>query len=247
MKLVFSFDDGRDDFIKSALTLNKYNLVGSFHITTGFIDGSFATDAFGIGRKPLSINELKTMKEMGMDVSSHGDKHITEYKDFINSYNKLQNWLDLKGKIGLSVPNSDFTDEQLNDFENKLSDKLTYVRVGRSPKCYSVFGKISYVLYHLLHWQVFFNKFNKSNLIKEFDKNKIVSLVVKKDTKVKHLVNFIDKYKNENCVLVLMFHSVVENPTNTWEYSEKQFDELCSFVSKNQIKTYTLEELANGK
>ena len=41
MKIVFSFDDGRIDFIDSSRILSKYGLVGTFHITTGFVDGSF--------------------------------------------------------------------------------------------------------------------------------------------------------------------------------------------------------------
>lgn len=62
MKIVFSFDDGRDDAAKAADILYKHGLNGSFHITTGFVDGSFKTDAFGIGRTPLTVDQINAMK-----------------------------------------------------------------------------------------------------------------------------------------------------------------------------------------
>lgn len=245
MKLVFSFDDGRDDAAKAADVLNKFRLKGSFHVTTGFVDGTFKTDAFGVGRKPLTIKQIQTMYDDGMDISLHGDKHITEIDDFKVSYEKMNKWIHKKGKIGMSIPNSQFSDEELSDFCNKLNSKLLYARVGRNPKCYSLLGKICYVLYRVFHFQFLYNYFNKFNLISDFNKFKIYSLVVTADTRINNLKKFIEKYYKSDYTLVLMFHSIVDKKNNKWEFSNSDFINLCEFVSKNNISVYTLEELSN--
>lgn len=238
MNIVFSFDDGRVDSYDAYRLLKKYNLVASFHITTGFIDGTFKTDAFGENRQPLSIEQIKEMISNGMDVSSHGDKHIMNSEDFRASLIKLRSYGVSSLKIGFSVPNSRFNPEELKNFVDDNNDNLLYVRVGRSKKCYSLFSKANYFLYHVFHWQVFFNFFNKNNLLFSVNKHEINSLVMLNDSNCKNLIKFIRKYQNTAATLVLMFHSIVDEPKNKWEYSKKQFESICKFVSKNtNIKT----------
>lgn len=244
MNVLFSFDDGRYDAYEAYLILKKYRLVGSFHITTGFVDGSFNTDAFGVERKPVGIEQLVEMSNNGMDVSSHGDRHITDPDDFIVSINKLSKFGIKKEKYGFSVPNSDYSKEEIELFTNSNKNVLSYIRVGRSSKCYTFINKIHYVLYHLFHFQSSFNRFNKSNLLIDVNRYCINSLVVLSDTKAKNLINFIKKYKNTNSTLVLMFHSIVPLPKNKWEYSSADFEKICQFVSSN-CKILTLEKLVS--
>ena len=247
MNIVFSFDDGRDDAYNAYLVLKKHNLIGSFHVTTGFVDGSFKTDAFGIARRPLSTDQLIEMYKNGMDISSHGDKHILDTKDFQISLAKLRQFGISKTKLGISVPNSRFNDSELNNFVKNNNSSLSYVRVGRSNKCYSLLMKIYYVLYHFFHFQFLFNRFNKNNLLEQVDPYYINSLVMLNDSRSKNLISFINKYKESKLTLVLMFHSIVKNPTNKWEYSLDEFEGICSYVSKN-CNVITLEDISkNGK
>ena len=243
MKVSFSFDDGRSDQYEAYKILKKYNFKGSFHVTTGFIDGTYKTDNFGIKRKPLAINQLIEMNRDGMDISSHGDKHVMDTSDFIVSYNKLRKWGLESNKIGFSVPNSAYDDKSLKSFYGNNKDLLSYIRVGRSRDCFSFKSKICYVLYHFFHLQIFFNAFNKYNLINELNKESIVSLVVKKDSKVKNIKSFITHNKAKETVLVLMFHSIVKRPSNKWEYSLEEFEDLCLFLKNNTIDVLTLQEL----
>lgn len=244
MNIVFSFDDGRDDAYNASKILSKYGLTGSFHITTGFIDGSFLTDAFGGKRKPLTVDELVEMVKNKMDISSHGDRHVMDSEDFIVSCGKLSKFCGFTGKVGFSVPNSQYSEDELLSFRNENATKLSYIRVGRSKKCYSLIMKAQYVLYHLFHLQIFFNLFNKNNILKDINKFEINSLVVLSDTRSKNLIKFIEKYKDLNATLVLMFHSIVENPSDKWEYSTKDFEKICDYVSKNCC-VKTLEDIAN--
>ena len=246
MKVCLSFDDGRDDAYYAFKILKEKSLVASFHVATGFIDGSFVTDSFGIGRKPLTIEQLKEMKANGMDISSHGDRHVMEDIDFSVSVKKLREWnlVDKRKKIGFSVPNSQFTEDELKRFISNNEVELSYIRVGRSPKCYSFFSKVNYALYHLFHFQCFYNSFNKHNLIQNIDKYHLYSLVLTSDVRVKNVIKFIEKSKNKNAVLVIMVHSVIEKPQNKWEYSSLEFKKLVDYLSKNTT-VVTLEELVN--
>ena len=147
MRVIFSFDDGRADSINASRILAKHSLVGTFHITTGFVDGSFQTNTFGVGREPLTIEQLIELKKEGMEISSHGDNHIMETEDFNNSFKKLKNWGLIKNdKVGFSIPNSRYTKEALDSFLKENEKTLYYVRGGRSPKCYSFISKVNYLL-----------------------------------------------------------------------------------------------------
>lgn len=246
MNIILSFDDGRSDAFEAYCILKKYKLVGSFHITTGFIDGSFKSDIFGINRKPLSKPQLLEMHNNHMDISSHGDKHILDSQDYVTSIKKLSQWGIEKDSYGYSVPNSLSNNDELNRMLEENRSTLKYVRTGRNPSCYSLFYKTYYSLYHIFHLDYFFNQFNKLNLLTEINIFKLFSLVVKKDTKIKHLINFIEKHKNSNKTLIIMFHSIIDKPSNKWEWSKNDFGKLCSYLhNQASINTITLDSLAN--
>ena len=243
MRVVFSFDDGRIDAYNAYQILTKHGLKGSFHVTTGFIDGTFSTDAFGVNRLPLTKENLVEMHANGMDISSHGDKHCMDEKDFKLSVGKLREFGINSKKFGFSVPNSDFKEDELSSFIDANKNDLSYIRIGRHKDCYTFFRKVCYILYHLSHLQFFYNKFNKPNLIENLDIYRVNSLVVLSDCKATSLINFVKKYSNENVTLVLMFHSIVEEPKNKWEYSIDDFEEICKYISHN-CESITLKELS---
>ena len=245
MNVVFSFDDGRSDAYLAHSILKKYNLVGSFHITTGFIDGTFQTKVFGDNRTPLSVTQINEMSRNGMDISSHGDRHIMETTDFRVSLNKLKSFGLNFSKIGFSIPNSRSDSKTIMNFIEDNKFYLSYIRVGRSEKCYLFISKIRYFLYHILHFQTFFNHFNKHNVFESVDRFKINSLVVLKDSKSKNIMRFIKNYKDTNKTLVLMFHSIVEKPKDKWEYSIKEFEDICKYVSQNACSR-TLAQICNN-
>ena len=248
MNVCLSFDDGRIDSYSNAykvLLLN--NLKASFHVTTGFIDQTFITDSFGVNRAPLTVDNIVEMTNHDMEISSHSDRHIMDVDDFKVSIDKLRKWGIKKDKIGFSIPNSKCSKEELNAFIENNKKDLLYVRVGRNPKCYSFCGKVNYSLYKVFKFNCFYNRFNKFNLLKEIDNNSIYSVVVKKHIKASSIIKFINKYKNTNYSLVLMFHSIVDNPNDKWEWSKNKFDKLCSYLANEKsINVLTLEELVKN-
>ncbi len=247
MRIFLSFDDGRIDAYESAFMILKNNdLPASFHITTGFVDGTYVTDGFGVGRKPVTVDMLREMASTSCDISSHGDKHVAESKDYRISLDKLTEWGLCDGRAGLAVPNSAITDDELKTLIEDNKEQLRYVRVGRSPRCYSFFHKVAFVLYRFTGMQGFFNFFNKPNIESNDNPYKIHSLVVRNSTKARSLIRFIQKNKDKNANLVIMLHSIVNESRDVWEWPASSFEELVIYLSQEQksgsLKVCTLKE-----
>lgn len=247
MIVVFTFDDGRNDSYDAANILSNNNISGTFFVTTGFVDGTFQTKAFGNDREPLTIENLKMMKLKGHEVASHGDKHITKKSDFEESFHKIQRWGLCENSIGFSVPNSKISGKELISFCDDNKSILKYVRVGRNSRCYTFINKIKYCLYRFIKAQFLFNAFNKHNINQEPTGSFPIfySIVIKKDTRRKNVERFLQKFKGKDCIVVLMFHSIVKKANNEWEYSLFDFENICEYVSTNSIKTATLSEVVD--
>lgn len=247
MKVCLSFDDGRADQYSNAFkVLKEFGLTASFHVTTGFIDGSFVDRCFGTNRLPMTKAQLVEMKNSGMDVSSHGDKHIMESDDYALSISKLNNWGLGQKRIGFSVPNSQYNQNELSEFI-KNNKNISYVRVGRHKKCYTFLNKIRFVLYNKLHFSMSYNSFNKFNLMYSLDKFSLCSLVIRNTTRFRDLKRFLEKYSHKDCTLVIMLHSITEDPKDSWEWSKGNFEQLCQFLSKSDhLKVVNLQQLCEG-
>lgn len=247
MNLFLSFDDGRIDFYKNVFPiLKKYSQNATLHITTGFIDGSFKTNDFGITRQPVTFDQLLEMKRFGIGISSHGDKHILDINDFLVSNKKMVTWglFTEHDKIGFSVPNSKYTKSEIDNFIQINREKLKYVRVGRNPKCYRLMSKVSYFFYHhIVQNQLSYNLFNRNNVLSNDDSLLIYSIVIKKDCMLKHIEHFLLKYAKKQVNVVLMFHSIVEKACDAWEWNIDDFAKLIEFCLDNDIKIKRLEDL----
>lgn len=243
MIISLSFDDGREDNFKIAYPLLKrYGLPATFFVTTGFIDGTLVSDDFGIGRKAMSIANLKVMQDGGMEIASHGDRHITETADFRLSLQKLRAW-GLSGEsVGFSVPHLECTGQALEDFIAENHDFLTYARVNRDPRCYRFLSKAYYAGYHLTKMACFYDAFNHFSLMKKTSPFSLYSPMLHSDVRVGGLKKFIAKHSREDCWLILTFHSIVENPTDRWEWGADSFEALLSFLKEQKaVQTLTIQ------
>ena len=108
--VIFSFDDGRKDTYEVAYkVMKKVGIVGTIHVITGILDGSFfPNEGFASGnREFVSLEDLYEMKKNGFEISSHSDNHTNEYKEIEKSLNKLVDYkLMDKDFLTFSSPNS---------------------------------------------------------------------------------------------------------------------------------------------
>lgn len=245
MKLVFSFDDGRADAFDAFNVLHKHRLKGTFHITTGYIDHTFSKKNFANGYHPLSVDAILQMKEQGAEFSSHGDKHVMDVHDFIDSFNKIKSFgANADPKIGFSIPYSKTTSKELDFFCNELKDSLLYVRGGRNKRCYTLLSKIFYFLYHKFHCFFAYYLFNKHNIIRNINPYQLCSVVIKDDVRPEHVIRFLEKKASDDVLVILMFHSLKKEVTDQWDYSIEHFEKICKAVSSNHdIDCVTLKEL----
>lgn len=232
-----SFDDGREDTYRVAFKImKKYGLKGTIHVTTGYIDETWTEKNWKTAKGPISIEQLKEMKEDNFEISSHGDKHIAENNDLSVSIEKLKHWGLINENVGFSVPTSQLKDKR--EFSKYLErNKVSYMRGGRSPLCYSLKSKVIYVLYKLTKIQLFYDLFNRHNCMSIGEncienKYDLFSVVIRYEDNPSRVVRFIESNINKGKWIILMMHSIQEkNEDNygkdAWCWEANKFEKLC--------------------
>ena len=242
--VTLSFDDGREDTYRNAyMIMKKYNLVGTIHVTTGYVDASYTNCAWKSAKGAVSVQELLEMKNAGFEISSHGDKHISEKEDFEISRRKLQQWGLVNEDLGFSIPNSDLSGKEKAEFiKFAKTNDIRYIRGGRDKRSHSLFSKICFLLYRFLSIQYFYNRFNKFNSIDLQDtllnKYELPSVVVRREDNPRMIINYIREKANRGKWIILMLHSIKhesENPEqDVWCWDTNKFEMLCSKLRELQ-------------
>lgn len=234
-----SFDDGREDTYRLAFNImKKYGLNGTIHVTTGYVDKTWDDEKWLISKGPISIEHLREMKDYGFEISSHGDKHVAEKRDFSDSISKLRNWNLVAEKVGFSIPNSELRGQEKYDFISYLEElDIVYMRGGRSPLCYTLKSKIQYVFYNITRIQKYYDLFNQYNCHDILDKNKLnrydlFSLVVRREDNPNMLIRFIEGNAGKGKWIILMLHGIhhsseATNGRDPWSWDATKFDLLC--------------------
>lgn len=241
-----TFDDGRSDNFSNAMPIMiKNTLKATMFVTTGYIDGSWQKDqSWKSTCEPMTVEQLKELRDAGFELALHGDKHTTDIDDFNLAYKKFQNWgLCENEKVGFSIPTSCVSDEVLTQFKNELlGSKIEYIRTGRKRSTAALSSKLLFASYSLLKLQCAYNQFNFINtqLLNQVEKDNVFSVVIRCGDDPKMIFNFLDKLP-DNTLCVLMLHSILEESdplyaADPWCYSKKSFDALCSQLSKSDIQ-----------
>lgn len=234
-----SFDDGREDTYRVAYNImKKYGITGTIHVTTGYIDGTWKPDDWKTSKGPISIEQLREMKQNGFEISSHGDRHITDKEDLLVSISKLKRWDLIDDKVGFSIPNSKLTEQEKNDFLR--NNDIYYMRGGRIPQCYNLKSKVIYGMYVLFKVQYLYDLFNSGNLIstnndiKPYD---LYSIVIRKEDDPKTILRFINNQSKKSKWLIFMLHSIQSKSEQTygkdpWCWEDKKFEKFCMGLKK---------------
>lgn len=237
--VTLSFDDGREDTYRTTYKImKKYGLTGTIHVVTGYVDGTWIPKKWCTAKGAITVEQLKEMKDYGFEISSHGDTHITEKQDLLESIRKLRDWELIGGKVGFSIPNSQLSEQEKRKFAEYLAhNSVAYMRGGRNPLCYSFKSKVFYGLYTITKIQMFYDLFNKPNWInasENFKVNKynLFSVVVRYEDNPSVVVKFIKNNCHESNWVILMIHGIQEKNEDTygkdpWCWDLEKFEQLC--------------------
>lgn len=234
-----SFDDGRNDFyLRAYPILKKYGLTATLHVTTGWVDGTWTPKEWKSAGMPLSKETLLFLNAEGVEISSHGDCHITEPNDSERSVRKLQDWCGIEDKLGFSIPNSELSKSQIEEFIRGYAEKkFLYIRRGRDESSYTLLSKMGYILYNLIPFQPAYNFFNRKNgntFPLYLEKYFLNSVVIKEHDKVRYLKEYLKR--NTSDWVIFMLHSILKvsdigYKADPWYWDEAKFEELCAFLA----------------
>ncbi len=249
--ICLSFDDGRKDFYDYAFPiLKKYNLVASLNVTSGYVDGTFNHD-WPTSYGAVTIDELKEMKDYGIEIAYHGDQHITEENDFITSINKLKKWKLRENKMGFAVPGSYLANVDVPKFKKFLSDNsVIYMRVDNDARCNKFTNKVFRKLYNMTNIYWFYKLYNSNNSKKTIsDWYNLSSIIVfKKDSSV-CLNKYVDSQVKKNTLNIFMLHGILPKDNSCYGKDEyawdlDNFESFCKHLSElcldNKIEVKTL-------
>ena len=253
LKVCLSFDDGREDFYDYAFPiLKEYNLPATLNVTTGYVDGTFKPNwesSYGA----VSKEELKELKKNKIELAYHGDQHITDKKDFMNSIKKFEKWGIKSDKMGFAVPGSYLEGIDTNSLQKYLNNNnVIYMRVGNAKICDNFLNKVYRKLYRMTKINLFYQLYNKNNLIDKIAPYDFPSIIVFKDDNALTLNRFLRHNCKKNRSVIFMLHGVL--PTNhkcygkdEYAWSKQNFEELCKclnqLVNDNKIEVLTVMDL----
>ena len=238
MKYVsFTFDDGRLDNYEYALPImKKYGLTATLFCTTGYVDKTWEPgDMWASADKPLTVENLREMKNEGWEIALHGDCHTTSLDDSFKSFKKLNEW-GFGSSYGFSVPNSSATDKDITDVSG--CDFISYVRKGRGRDTSALSSKVLFALYTYLNIKCAYRRFNFPSINALPIKNPydVKSVVVRRGDKPKLILDLLKKVPNDT-LTVLMLHSILPSdsekyPLDPWTFSTDSFDSLCKTIKE---------------
>jgi len=242
-----SFDDGREDLYRNAFPImQKYGLVSTAHVTTGFIDGTFKPLTWRSCTGAATVEQLLKMKSCGHEISSHGDRHITDIDDFDISVRKLVAMNLAESDVGFAVPHSNTRGAGFGDFVNHLkSHERIYVRGGERKSTLSFFDRAFIKLATILdkrlgsNWCFRMLNWDKAmDLDKEVPRYLLPSVLVHSYDEPRKLIGFIESLP-DNVWLIIMLHSILnlDEPhygADLWCWSTDKFEKFCEYLFRRQ-------------
>ncbi len=236
-KIIFSFDDGGEDFYRVVYpTLKKYNLTGVANIISQYIKPEAECEE---GHRYMSVENLVELQQNGIEIACHGHSHKNTVEDIeknLDDFAKMG--LNLEN-MGFASPGSGLTPEKMSIIEPLIKDKrISYVRSAYTPYIY---GKYMVYLTQLMEnsrSKHLFYLLNKKNFIRKSDSLWFPSVVVISKTTMKQMRYFLEKMP-DNTSVIIMFHNVYKKTDarygkGVWHWDADLFEELCEYISGNE-------------
>lgn len=253
-----SFDDGRvDNYTIAYPILKTYSLPATFNITTGFVEGKFGNPNGLTMSAPMTIEQLLDMQEDPLiEIAGHGYMHRNTIEDIILGVDSLKNhFINCKKHNNIWGFASPGTALDLNYYrknrEKMKQHGIVYTRLSLRylsyPRIKSLVRKMSRVIPHPFFYKLAY----KDTLMDRVEEDLIYSVPVLSSITVSELMSLVRMAIKKNKLLVLMFHSIMEedNMRDCWDYSTDKFRLLCKSIAdlrdEGQLDVVTTMEAYN--
>lgn len=222
--VTLSFDDAREDNYRVALPImEKYGLLSTLHVTTGFVDGTYENwgEKWFSTTGAMTRTELEHWHKLGHEISGHGDKHRNDYEDIKNGIDKLKLWgLTRNGIVdGFASPGSGLTLELLPEMREWFIEfGLTHARSAASAEAITSLDPLNNMSYPPIH------------------NYRLTSQVIKDTTQMSSIVPLVVDAVNNKTWCILMLHSILYPEDggyggDGWYFDVQRFEQLCAFLS----------------
>ena len=189
-KIIFSFDDGRKDTFSVAFqTIKKIGLTATINVASDFIEHPNDYNCFSSANdKPMSIDELKTVKQYGIEIACHGHKHINDVNDLIENIDCLRRWGLISNNVGFASPFSKISKSNLMNIDSLLSNgTIAYIRSGRQVRREGFLYSCLYFLMDRTKSKRLFYALNKRSFISPVNSSFYYGISITKNTTLKQI------------------------------------------------------------
>lgn len=235
--IALTFDDGREDNASVAYPIMaRYGLTATLFVTTGYLDGTWTRDpAWAYSGEPMSVDQLRLLRDAGWEIGLHGDWHQTSLEDWQSALEKLRQWGFNTARIGCSLPNSRVDEQEIQRIVCTLGpETVAYIRRGRACDTRHPGNRILFAMYTYMKSTWAYRRFNRENVmtLPVSDETRIYSVVVRHEDDPQMILKLADAMA-ENSLCVLMLHSILPETHENygkepWNWSTARFEQLCT-------------------
>lgn len=240
VKVILSFDDGREDNYRAAEEIMKeLGIPGTFNITTGYVLNTIKDNEKPGPHKPMSLEHLKQLANIGIfEIAGHGYTHDNEIDNLIFGVKELRKLISNENMVqGVASPNSEFDLSKIEVAKETFElEGIKYLRVSNDYSKLNLFKKILRRLNRIFRIPYIYYFTNKDSIV-ESPQFLMYSIPVIRDTTLDEVRYFLEKaieyYPDSICIF--MFHSILKKGEEyyddlfSWDFDE--YKKLCEYLS----------------
>ena len=257
-KIVFSFDDGREDNIKVIQDVFvKTSIPATFNITTDYISDILLATERPCVNKALSKEQLMQIANYKLiEIAGHGKRHSNECMNLIDGVCELREWLPNNKICGIASPYSQAKIQELIADKSKyISYNISYIRLGDRITSFRFIKKILRKLNRMFfHIPFVFAWVHEQTFVSESDDFVLYSVPILHSDTVAEVTALLRRAIKNDKNLILMFHSVLHKGepeyNSNWSWDWDKFQMLIAEVNdmqqKKLLKVVTTQDLMSG-
>lgn len=257
-KIVFSFDDGREDNIKIIQDIFvKTSIPATFNITTDYISNILLLTEKPCMNKALSKEQLMQIANYKLiEIAGHGKKHSNEFMNLIDGICELREWLPNNKICGIASPYSQAkVQELIADKTKYTSYSISYIRLGDRITSFRFIKKILRKLNRMFfHIPFVFAWVHEQTFVDESDDFILYSVPILRSDTVGEVQALIKRAIKKDKNLILMLHSILHKGepeyNSDWSWDWDKFETLITNVKDMQrqelLKVVTTQDLMSG-